>query len=101
MSSSILVIIFFLQNCKGKGKTVLTEADLVQYGIKVSKPICKAEEDDEYESATEKDYEYESGVTTDNPFAKYNNDDYYDNPFAKRSNDDYYDSFEVKGVQSA
>merc|ERR1711902_99395 len=36
-------------NCKGKGKTVLTEFDLEQYGIQVSKPVCKVEEDEDYD----------------------------------------------------
>ena len=33
------MIIF--QNCKGKGKRVLTQIELRQYGIEVSEPVCK------------------------------------------------------------
>ena len=47
--SSLCIYNFFLQNCKGKGKTVLTEFDLEQYGIQVSKPVCKVEEDEDYD----------------------------------------------------
>ena len=39
----------FLQVCTGKGKTVLTEFDLKQYGVQVSKPLCKVEEDEDYD----------------------------------------------------
>ena len=46
--SSHCIYNFLLQNCKGKGKTVLTEFDLKQYGIQVSKPVCKVEEDEDY-----------------------------------------------------
>ena len=31
----------FFQNCKGKGKRVLTQIELRQYGIEVSEPVCK------------------------------------------------------------
>ena len=56
--SSHCIYNFLLQNCKGKGKTVLTEFDLRQYEIQVSKPVCKPKEDDSYEEKKVFPFEY-------------------------------------------